>query len=110
MKKLQPYLKDHWRRIKSEEEKAFKFLSTFWYYLRPEYLELIYGIIKRIPVNKLPNYEIVEQKNNKVYDKNQVIDLLGLFLQFPDDLSDFIELGFNMQLYKYHRRYDLCRY
>ena len=94
MEKLQPYLRIHWRLIKMEEKKAFKFLSTFWFYLPTEALEFIFYIIESYPTITPLKYEVVYENNAFSYRKNEVIELLGEFLRFPNNLKDFIELGF----------------
>ena len=92
--KLQPFLQNHWNKIKSEEEKAYKFLSTFWYYLQSETLVFILDITESLPTVVAPKFEISSDDNNFSYNQNDVIDLLGEFLRFPNNLKDAIELGF----------------
>ncbi|ARK12181.1 ATP-binding protein [Fibrella sp. ES10-3-2-2] len=93
MDKLQPFLQNHLKGIKSEEEKAFKFFSTFWYYLQTEALEFIFNIIEALPTVSPIQYEVIYEKND-TYNKNDVIELLGEFLRFPNNIKDVIELGF----------------
>lgn len=94
MDKLQPFLQNHWKGIKSEEEKAFKFLSTFWYYLQTETLEFIFNITDALPTVTPLKYEFTYENNAFSYTKNDIIELLGEFLRFPNNLKDVIELGF----------------
>lgn len=94
MNKLQPSLRLYWGEIKSDEEKAFKFLNTFWFYMGSESLEFIYIIIESMPTDETAYFEFDAVVSDNLYDKNQVIELIGLYIQFPDDLKDFIELGF----------------
>ncbi len=94
MDKLLPFLQNHWKEIKSNEDKAFKFLSTFWYYLQTETLEFIYNIIQELPSVTQSNYDVSYENNAFSYSQNQVIELLGEFLRFPNNLKDVIELGF----------------
>jgi hypothetical protein len=94
MDKLLPFLQNHWKEIKSNEDKAFKFLSTFWYYLQTETLEFIYNIIQELPSVTQSNYGVSYENNAFSYSQNQVIELLGEFLRFPNNLKDVIELGF----------------
>lgn len=94
MDKLQPFLQNHWKGIKSEEEKAFKFLSTFWYYMQSESLEFIFNITNGLPTASPLKYEVTYENNAFSYSKNDVVELLGEFLRFPRNLKDVIELGF----------------
>lgn len=94
MDKLKPFLQNYWNRIKSEETKAFKFLSTFWYYLQTETLEFIFIITEALPNPSHINYEVTYENNAFSYSKNDVIELLGEFLRFPSNLKDILELGF----------------
>lgn len=94
MKKLQPLLQNHWEEIKSEEKKAFKFLTTFWYYLQTETLEFVFNIIEPLPIVSTAKYEVTYENNAFSYNKNNAIELLGNFLRFPNNLKDVIELGF----------------
>ncbi len=94
MDKLQPFLQNRWKGIKTDEEKAFKFLSTFWYYLQTETLEFIFNISEALPTVSPLKYEVTYENNAFSYSKNDVIELLGEFLRFPNNLKDVIELGF----------------
>jgi hypothetical protein len=94
MLKLQPDLKMHWKKIKNDEEKAFKFLTTFWYYLRTETLEFIFIIINELPDPVLTNYEVTYENNAFSYNKNNVLELLSEFLGFTANLKDVTELAF----------------
>jgi len=94
MDKLQPFLLNHWNEIKTEEEKAFKFLSTFWYYLQTETLEFVFNITESLPTVLPSKFEVTYDKNDFSYSKNDVIELLGEFLRFPNNLKDVLELGF----------------
>jgi len=94
MDKLQPFLQNYWKIIKTEEEKAFKFLSTFWYYLQTETLEFIFNISEALPTVTPLKYGVTYENNAFSYSKNDVIELLGEFLRFPNNLKDVIELGF----------------
>jgi hypothetical protein len=93
MKKLQPQLKNHWKTIKTEEEKAFRFLNTFWYYLYDEAAEFIYNLVQALPEKTVSSYEVSYENNAFNYDKNQVIELIGDFFHFPNKIKDFIELS-----------------
>lgn len=94
LKKLQPLLQNHWKDIKTQEENAFNFLATFWYYLQNETLEFVFNFTEAIPTVNTSKYEVTYENNAFSYNKNNVIELLGDFLGFPNNLKDAIELGF----------------
>jgi hypothetical protein len=94
MDKLQPFLQSNWRGIKTDEEKAFKFLSSFWYYLHYETLELIFNITKALPIVTTNKYEVTYENNAFLNSKDNIIELLGEFLRSTNNLRDVIELGF----------------
>jgi len=94
MEKLQPNLQHYWKIIKGDEEKAFKFLFTFWYYLQTETLEFIFNIVDTLPTINALKYEVIYEKNAFSYDKDNVIELLGNFFQDPYNLKDVLELAF----------------
>lgn len=93
MKKLQPQLKNHWKTIKLSEEKAFKFLNTFWYYLYDEAAEFIYNLVEALPSKVVGSYGVTYENNAFNYDRNRVIELFGDFFRFPHKIEDFIELS-----------------
>ena len=94
MDKLQPDLKNHWKKIRMEEDRGFKFLETFWFYLENECLEFVFDIVQRLPDVTTVNYEVAYENNAFSYNRNKVIELLGEFFRFPDRLKDSIELAF----------------
>lgn len=95
MDKLLPHLQKYWQHIKADQEKAFKFLSTFWFYLMNQSIEFIYSIVESLPDNSNTTYKVAYENNDFSYQKNEVIELLGEFFQFPSEhLKDSIELAF----------------
>ena len=95
MDKLLPHLQKYWQHIKTDKEKAFKFLSTFWFYLMNQSIEFIYSIVASLPDNSNTTYEVAYENNAFSYQKNEVIELLGEFFRFPSEhLKDSIELAF----------------
>ncbi|WP_020537329.1 ATP-binding protein [Lewinella cohaerens] len=95
MDKLLPHLQNYWQHIKNDKEKAFKFLSTFWFYLMNESIEFIYSIVASLPDNSNTTYEVAYENNAFSYQKNEVIELLGEFFRFPSEyLKDSLELAF----------------
>ncbi len=93
MDKLRPHLQNHWKSIKNDEEKGFKFLSAFWYYLSTESLAFIYGIIESLENATSESFEVTYENNAFSYEKNKVIELLGEFFRFPNNLNDALELA-----------------
>lgn len=101
IEKLQPHLKNHWALIKFDENRAFKYLSMFWFYLRNETLEFIYTMVESLPSINIPEkYGVTYENNAFAYNKNRVIELLGEFFRNPDNLKDFLELAFEYVLKK----------
>jgi hypothetical protein len=101
IEKLQPHLKNHWALIKSDEDRGFKFLSMFWFYLRNETLEFLYNIVETLPSIGIPEkYGVTYDNNAFVYNKNRVIELIGEFFRNPDNLKDFLEIAFEYALKK----------
>lgn len=95
MLKLHPYLRKHWHLIKNEENRAFRFLNSFWFYLQDEALEFSYNIISSLPEKHTEKYIVSYEMNDFAYDHDHVIDLLGRFFRFPDQtLNDAMELSF----------------
>jgi hypothetical protein len=91
--KLQLHLRNHWKVISDEEDK-FKFLDVFWFFLQDEALEFIFNITEKFPPVNRQTYDVTYENNDFSYEKNPVIELLGNFLRFPNNLKDIIELGF----------------
>lgn len=94
MEKLQPFLQNYWKAIKVDSEKAFKFLSTFWFYLISETLEFIYSLVQSLTAASNPTYRVTYESNTFSYNKNNVIELVGEFFRFPNNLKDAIGLAF----------------
>lgn len=94
MDKLRPHLQNHWKTIKTEQEKAFKFLSTFWVYLSNEALEFIYGLVESMSAVSTEDYKVTYENNALSYEKNNVIELVGDFFRYPNNLKDAVGLAF----------------
>lgn len=94
IKKIRPLLLNYWIKIEAIEDKALKFLSTFWYYMQSEALAFLFNITELLPSVSSVDYQIYIKSNSPSSNKNEVIELLGEFLRFPDALKDVIELGF----------------
>lgn len=95
MDKLKPDLQKHLHSIKNEKEKAYKFLSTFWFYLQPETLEFVYNKVESLPVDEVSKFNVSYKPNAFAYNKNEIIELLGNFFKYPDKhLKDVLELAF----------------
>lgn len=95
MDKLQPFLKDYWKTVREDEEKEFKFLSTFWFYLIDETFAFIYNQIEKLPENTSENYEVSYETNAFSYDRNNLIELIENFFMFHEkELKNAIQLAF----------------
>lgn len=95
LQKLKPHLQSYWGHIKSEEEGAFKFLSAFWFYLQRETLEFVFNIVESLPANdSLSEYDVTYEINAFAYDKNKILELVGEFFRFRNELKDALQLSF----------------
>lgn len=91
---LSPILQNHWAVIRNNEEKGFKFLEIFWYYLRPETLDFIYSLVGSLPNTNTSEYIVTYKTNDFAYDKNDIIELLGNFFMNHQGLKDVLEIAF----------------
>lgn len=94
MDKLQPDLRKYLLTVKGEGEKAFKFLSTFWYYLQTEALAYVFNLVESLPIVSTSKYEVTYANNAFSYNQNNIVELLGEFFRFPNNLKDALELAF----------------
>lgn len=94
MDKLKPYLQGYWKSNKSDEEKAYKFLTTFWFYLPDETLEFVYNLTQALPETQRDTYNVTYENNAFPDNKNDVIELIGEFFRFQHKLKDALQLAF----------------
>jgi hypothetical protein len=94
MDKIQPFLKNHLQLIKSDDERTFKFLSTFWYYLSGETFEFVYHLVEALPIVIQAEYKVTYENNAFSYEKDNIIELLGEFFRFSNYLKDALQLAF----------------
>ncbi|MFT4662351.1 MAG: hypothetical protein ACI8XB_002641 [Patiriisocius sp.] len=95
MEKILPVIKTYWLKCKLDNQRAFKFLSQFWFYLAPESLEFVYAHMHSLPVNPTTEYIVTYDNNDFSKNRNEVIELLGEFFRFPSDhLKDSLTLAF----------------
>ena len=94
MTRLQPELQNYWKTIECDEEKAFKFLDTFWYYLPTETLAFIYNLVESLPTHSNTEYIVTYETNAFAYDRNKIIELFGEFFRTGYDLKNSLELAF----------------
>lgn len=94
MDKLQPVLQEYWLSINKDEERAFKFCNTFWFYLQTEALEFVYNIVASLPKASISEYTVDYDNNAFSSNQNKIIELLGEFFRFPIHLKDSLELAF----------------
>lgn len=93
--KLYDSLVRFWNKTKNnEEEKAIKFLSSFWFYLQNQTLEYIYLTLQPLPNLELDQYNVSYEPNDFVYNQNKIIKLLGHFFRNTYYLKESLELGF----------------
>ncbi|MBN1998307.1 ATP-binding protein, partial [candidate division KSB1 bacterium] len=91
--KLVPDLKKYWKSIRNEHDIAYKFLTVFWYYLKPEVFEYIYEIIENLPETMIDEYDAKYEEKTALY-KNQILELICEFWGSSLDLKDALELAF----------------
>lgn len=94
MGKLKPFLQNYWKVNKSDEEKGYKFLTTFWFYLPDETLEFVYNLTLALPITQTDTYNVTYENNAFSYSKNDVIELIGEFFRFQHKLKDALQLAF----------------
>lgn len=94
IKKVKPILLKYWNTIKSDEEKAFNILSTFWFYLDDESIELVYNHISRLSEPHNPKYSVHYETNQFAYKRDRIFELIGNFFNYPTRLKESLELGF----------------
>lgn len=93
MDKLKPYLQGYWKLNKFDEEKAYKFLTTFWFYLPDETLEFVYNLTQALPETQRDTYNVTYENNAFSYSKNYIIELIGEFFLFQHKLKDALQLA-----------------
>ena len=85
---------NYWSAIKSNEEKAFNILSTFWFYLDEESIEFVYNHISKLSEPHNPKYSVIYETNQFAYEKDRIFELIGNFFNYPARLKESLELGF----------------
>lgn len=94
MEKIMPELQSYWQDIKNNDEKAYVFLNTFWYYLQDEVVEFVYNKIQKLSKPESADYKTDYNKNDFAYNKNQIIELLSNLYIFNNNLKTVLELSF----------------
>ena len=93
--RLRPELQKHWGAIKSDTERSYKFLKIFWFYLQSETLAFLDEEINSLSIaDEKVVYEVTYETNQFSYGTNRIIDLLGNFFRYPNNLKDALELSF----------------
>ncbi|HDR4884567.1 TPA: ATP-binding protein [Bacillus cereus] len=94
MTKLNSKLIAHWNTIKVDEDKAYRFLSIFWFYLGGQTLEFVYDKIVNLPVVDVEEYSVNYENNEFSYNRNETIELLSQFFRPIPSFQDALELAF----------------
>jgi len=92
--KLKPELQKYWKTINDNDDKAYTFLNTFWYYLPTESKAYIFNKIEALPEIDISKYNVSYDNNAFAYNKNKLIELLGEFFRYPQNLKEMLELAF----------------
>ncbi len=100
MDKIKPDLVEFWSLVRTNNEKSFNFLNSFWFYLQDQTLEFTYNCIQTFPRIEQTHYDTSYTNNQFHFKKDELIELLGKFLRINSNyLKDSIEL-----LFEYARR------
>lgn len=86
-------LNTKWNSLKNDQNKAVRFLESFWFYLQTETILYVNNFTKslnHIDLNKL-KFEIYKDNHIEAYDDN-IISLLVNFQNFPDKYEVALEL------------------
>jgi hypothetical protein len=94
MDKLKPFLQNYWKLNKSDEERAYKFISTFWFYLSDEALEFVYEFVQTLAGTQTDSYNVIYENNAFSYRKDNILELIGEFFRSPHKLRDALQLSF----------------
>lgn len=95
MDKIRTDLRVYWKKIKSDNERAYSFLEIFWFYLQEEALEFALEIINNIENPSNPEYSTSYANNEFNFDHDPLIELLGNFFRSSYIMSDALELSFD---------------
>jgi len=94
MNKLKPALKKYLIQIENQEEQAFDFLDTFWYYLPHETLAFLHDKIYSLPNTSVSEYKLTYNNNDYSHSNNKIIELLSKFFRHTPFINDSLELAF----------------
>jgi hypothetical protein len=94
IEKVKPVLLKYWTNIKTDEEKAFNLILTFWFYLIEESIEYMYNKIYILPEPKDSVYITTYDTNQFSYKRDRNLEFLGNFFNQINKLKDALELAF----------------
>ena len=94
MNKLSPFLKEYYNTIKSDFEKGYNFLATFWYYLQNETFSFLYNYISQLPNIENPDYKFHYELNEFSHNNNQILDMLSNFFRSFTKIEQVMDLAF----------------
>ena len=92
--RLKPELKKYLYSIQDNEERTYKLLSAFWFYLELETLEYILNFIENIPFAEIKEYALINSQNQSTQTNNKVCNLLNNFLRYFNNFKEALELSF----------------
>ena len=92
--KIKPALRKYFGSINSDKEKAFDFLSVFYFYLQEETLGYVYDIIENMQERDISDESFNYIKDGYSFRNNRIIELFGSLFYVHDNLKDVIELSF----------------
>lgn len=107
--RIKPALKKYLDSINEDKETALDFLSVFYIYLQEETLGFLYNMIAGIPKSNVSPTEICYVKEDYLFKRDCIIELLVGMFNTHTYLKDFIELSFEYirkQPYKFSELID----
>jgi uncharacterized protein YlzI (FlbEa/FlbD family) len=93
MEKLRPYLVTFWNKLKLNQQEAYQFLETFYFYLVEEATTFIYEEIVTLPLADNPNFVFSDSKNDPFPREEKLLSILKEFFHSPEP-KQYLELAF----------------
>ncbi|MCY3997821.1 MAG: hypothetical protein OXE55_00500 [Flavobacteriaceae bacterium] len=92
---LKPTLNKYWKSIQNNSEKAFNFLSAFWFCLTTKTLYFVLQITKNLKDNASDCYVVSYDRNAFAFNRNKVLELIENFYSYnPEYLEEALQIAF----------------
>ncbi|HLP13822.1 MAG TPA: ATP-binding protein [Flavobacteriales bacterium] len=95
--KINPFLNELWKKIKTNEVVAYKFLDLFWFYRSENVFSFVYSKIQNQPVIKNPVFDREDKNQNRgfISDSDKFLGLITRYFHHSsNDYVPAVELGF----------------